>query len=375
MMLYQPKGRKNWMSGWRGQDGEWVRVSLGTSSKLRATEFAGMLERLAEDHQWETLELLRNRQVGYQAAFSAYRNGNLGRLKKEAKVVDIEPLVAAWNRESGGRSDWTRYLYLGRLRALIPEGQRFASTQFTVDRVQTHLDAMPLKTSTRRLHAYTLRAFGDFMVRRGVIPENPLVKLAMPPEVKPRAQHLETPTVLALLDRCEPRDRAALALAYGGGLEVSVIVALTRRDVDVARREVRARGTKSESRDRVARIANWAWPIIEAHCANLLPGARLFPSAGGGNLRTQAGALSQRHKATLESMGLEGYTLHDARHYWAVRAVKAGVPLQVVATQLGHSDVAMVARIYGVYAPSAAERDHWESIITAHEAEEARKAG
>ena len=43
---------------------------------------------------------------------------------------------------------------------------------------------------------------------------------------------------------------------------------------------------------------------------------------------------------------------HQLRHTWASLSVMNGVPLLVVAKNLGHSDTKMVERFYGHLAPS-----------------------
>ncbi len=45
-------------------------------------------------------------------------------------------------------------------------------------------------------------------------------------------------------------------------------------------------------------------------------------------------------------------SFHGLRHTWASHAVMRGVPLMVVAKNLGHSDTRMVERHYGHLAPS-----------------------
>jgi integrase len=45
-------------------------------------------------------------------------------------------------------------------------------------------------------------------------------------------------------------------------------------------------------------------------------------------------------------------TFHGMRHTWASHAVMNGVPLIVVARNLGHKDTRMVERVYGHLAPS-----------------------
>ncbi len=71
-----------------------------------------------------------------------------------------------------------------------------------------------------------------------------------------------------------------------------------------------------------------------------MPGERLFR----GLSRWHAG---DAHRERFRALGLLGYRLHDARHHWAVRMVRAGMPLELVARQFGHVDVVMVARVYG----------------------------
>ena len=45
-------------------------------------------------------------------------------------------------------------------------------------------------------------------------------------------------------------------------------------------------------------------------------------------------------------------TFHGLRHTWASLSVMAGVPLLVVAKNLGHADTRMVEKHYGHMAPS-----------------------
>jgi integrase len=45
-------------------------------------------------------------------------------------------------------------------------------------------------------------------------------------------------------------------------------------------------------------------------------------------------------------------TFHGLRHTWASLAVMSGMPLMVVARNLGHADTRMVERHYGHLAPS-----------------------
>ena len=59
--------------------------------------------------------------------------------------------------------------------------------------------------------------------------------------------------------------------------------------------------------------------------------------------------------------------MHDSRHFYAIRAIRAGTPYELVARQLGHADVAMVAKVYERFAPRSDERDRWEKIAAAQD--------
>ena len=63
------------------------------------------------------------------------------------------------------------------------------------------------------------------------------------------------------------------------------------------------------------------------------------------------------HRERLRILGLRHHRVHDARHFYAIRAVRAGTPDELVARQLGHADIAMVAKVYGRFAPRSDERD------------------
>ncbi len=79
------------------------------------------------------------------------------------------------------------------------------------------------------------------------------------------------------------------------------------------------------------------------------PDALLFEGITGQN------ALRVQRKA-LGGLGLpKEYRLHDARHSYAVRKMKAGAEPQLTANNLGHRDATMVLRVYGKHRPVASD--------------------
>jgi len=65
--------------------------------------------------------------------------------------------------------------------------------------------------------------------------------------------------------------------------------------------------------------------------------------------------------AELVGAVLPGSTIrwHDLRHYFAVRALLRGVPIAVVSSWLGHTDINLTVKQYGRWAAEAREQWQW----------------
>ena len=163
--------------------------------------------------------------------------------------------------------------------------------------------------------------------------------------------------------------RALLALLYGTGAEVSVAIRLTRGDVDSATKEVRAAGTKTHTRDRMARVADWVWATFWDYAKDHLPSARLWRET------LTRFTVSDWHRETVKDLKLPGYPLKNARHSWAVRMLRNGAPIHVVQAQLGHSTAKLTLDTYGAFIPRAEDRAWAEQQVTQAEAQRAAALG
>jgi integrase len=142
-----------------------------------------------------------------------------------------------------------------------------------------------------------------------------------------------------------------------------------RADIDPLTKKVRAHGTKTHARDREVYVDAWAWPYVEKLIKHLTPSAPLFP----GLTRWSA---SDSHRDACKARGADfaDYRMHDARHSYAVRALRAGAPLEHVVRQLGHADTQMVTKVYGRYKPTEDERTKWERVAALQDEERAKAA-
>jgi integrase len=85
-------------------------------------------------------------------------------------------------------------------------------------------------------------------------------------------------------------------------------------------------------------------------CRSKTPAAPIFTKANG--RRWSASDQQRPLEAAYAEAGLMPVTFHGLRHTYASRLAMKGVPLAVIAAQLGHSDTRMVEKHYGHLAPN-----------------------
>jgi site-specific recombinase XerC len=92
-----------------------------------------------------------------------------------------------------------------------------------------------------------MSGFARYLVKARVIAANPLRSVDAPRAGAPRVRYEPVESLKRIADaQAEPYRRLS-ALLSGSGIEVSVALKLLRRDVDDARREIRAAGTKTHA--------------------------------------------------------------------------------------------------------------------------------
>lgn len=332
------------------------------------------MKRMLEDlgpqgkRSWDLLDAIASKVITVGQLYDAYSSSGLNSLREQLHDINLEPYVTAWVK--GLRTDLApdtvaHYeLYVG---SLISKDKRFPRSSLSYERITTWLGSLTVGKSTKRKYHASLSGFCEYLKSIGVLQRNPMREVKAPRPSAPRMRYLEMSDILRL-SAAQPAPYNVLStLLHGTGIEVSVALGLKRRDVDTLRKEIRARGTKTKSRDRHARVAEWAWPQVEQHIALLMTNAPLFP---GINRWTA----SDKHREACKALEIEEYQLRDSRHTYAVRAIRAGAPFEVVAQQLGHADTTMVVRVYGRFKPSEQEMTAWERIAAAQDAQRLAKS-
>jgi integrase len=339
-----------------------VRKSSGTPNRSTACAIERALRQLVDRREWDLLNAMADDRLTVGDLYDAVRSQSIDALRDRLNDVDLEPHIGEWLEvHAPNVAPDTLAHYRFAVRTLLPEGKPFPRSEFTSARLEDWLAHYKGKSGTRRKVHAAMSQFARYLVRRHVLSANPLRDVSAPRPAAPRCRWLEVVDLIRLADAQPAPYRTLSALLGGTGIEVSVALALRARDIDAPRREIRAAGTKTHARDRIVRVAEWAWPNIENQCALLTPNAPLFPHCD--RWRAQ-----DHHKASCTALGIEDYRIHDQRHSYAVRAARAGTPAELIARQLGHANAILVLKIYGRFMPSQQERDKWERIAAAQDA-------
>jgi len=203
-------------------------------------------------------------------------------------------------------------------------------------------------TIARKLSA--VRSFFRFLVKHGVILDNPLDLILTPKQNKAIPVYLPVDDIFRLLDSIKTdtlagiRNRAIFETLYSSGVRVSELEGLNIFDVDVKRCLIRVVG--KGNKERIVPIGTKAIAAIKAYRK------RLQKEAGIGEdnntplfLNKDQGRLTSRSiarildKTARECGLLIPVSPHALRHTFATHMLDAGADLRVVQELLGHKSL------------------------------------
>lgn len=330
--------------------------SLGTSDPDTAKDVSDFLKRLRKQRRWDALDLIYSGELKPADAYDADREGRFILVIEEVRikalrksVPDLSPLVKEW----GGQGRHTRSeKYVKQVRAMIPEKVRYPVTDFTRGAVKRFLDSLDVERPTKNRYRAALMQFAHWLVEREILDVNPVRDVRGFGESRPREKWMSWEDAQKVCDASHPVYRALFAIMYGSGAEVGAALKLRHADFNRKAKTLHLRGSKTPWRNRTVRLEDWAWNRLHFVLDGLsLPDTQVF-------YRVSYDASYRAHVAACEALKLEGFTLHDARHTYAVNALKKGYRPEVVAHQLGHRDTTLVWRVYGRYVPRAEDYEN-----------------
>ena len=203
------------------------------------------------------------------------------------------------------------------------------------------------RSTARQLSSF--RRFYRFLLREGVIQEDPTVKIDMPRIGRSLPQSLtegEVEALLAAPDVSDPlghRDRTMLEVLYATGLRVSELINLKQSEINLNQGVLRIVG--KGDRERLIPLGdesqNWIRDFIAGPRSEILLERQtdyLFPTRRGDRMTRQAFWHIIKRYSKLAEIGSK-MSPHTLRHAFATHLLNNGADLRVVQMLLGHSDL------------------------------------
>lgn len=226
------------------------------------------------------------------------------------------------------------------------------------------------KTSTAARRLSGLRRFYRYLLREGLIRQDPTLRIDSPRLPRRLPDSLSEADVEALLAEpdiekpLEQRDRAMLEILYGCGLRVSELVALRVDQVNLRQGVVRilGKGNKERLVPLGEEAVDWILAYLRGGRSELLKGRAsdaLFPGNRPEAMTRQAFWYRIKHYAARAGIQKK-LSPHTLRHAFATHLLNHGADLRVVQMLLGHSDLS-TTQIYTHVA-----RQRLQSLHQAH---------
>jgi integrase/recombinase XerC len=242
----------------------------------------------------------------------------------------------------------------------LPEDARRLSTPALRAFLASLYEGREAATLARKTAA--LRSFYRFLVRKGVVRDDPAALLRTPRIKRPLPRFLTVDDAFRVVDAPaddgrgdEPlrlRDRALLELLYGAGVRVSELCALTLARVELAEGQARVLG--KGRKERLVPLGTAARSAVSAYLARGRPALR-HRRTGAQHpdalfLGRQGTALTPRQVQNLVrkwgALGAGRGDLHPhaLRHTCATHLLDAGADLRGIQELLGHASLSTTQR-------------------------------
>lgn len=319
-----------------------IRASCGTDDPAVKDEVVAMIRGMKRRREFAPLTAILDKRTTLRDVFDHYLAGDLDGYLARLDDPDLDALVTRWEDEGADPR------YVRQVRGLIVKGQRFPASDFRKGRISAYLSGLAVQDPTRKRYRSALSVFARWLVELDLIEFNPVRDARRFSDNPPRTLWMSLADAQRVVRIAHQPYRALFAILYGSGCEIGAALPLTAADIAESDPlwTLRARGTKTHNRNRVIRLEAWALP----HVTPLLRGKR-GPTALFHGIDYDKAYLAHAAALRLTKLKDTGFTMHDARHTYAVNALKAGYDEQVVAHQLGHKDASMIRRIYGRFVP------------------------
>ncbi len=195
----------------------------------------------------------------------------------------------------------------------------------------------------------SIRAFGQYLVKSGVIDANPATPIALPKIEKKVPKILSEQDIALLLSQPSStdlkgiRDKSMLELLYATGIRVSELITLKLSDVNLNQGCIICRDATKERTIPIGKPAIEALKVYLTQVRHVMirdnAEEALFVNCSSGLPLTRQG-FWKILKTYAKSANIEqDITPHMLRHSFAAHLIQHGANLKSVQQMLGHSDI------------------------------------
>jgi len=328
--------------------------SLGTVRATEARRREELLLRLAEQGRLELVRAWLDGRISLAELLEAHGSGGLHEVTRRLREPD-PPLPEATSKCLEAKAADVDPFTLDGYRGSLTHFVRFVGAGATVRGALTTDQVQAFKGARRRAGAAEATVNNNLIAvsllvtycrRKGWLSERPVIE-RFPTRI--RIRYLEPQELALYLAAIRPEPRPLMELLVGSGLRLGEALALRVADLRFGTGEARALidDAKSPAGVRAVFLAPWVAASLQVHIRAHGLAARdpLF--------RLNGWQAWDEHRRACRLAGIVCYTLHDHRHTAAVHLARAGMPLHLLAQQLGHATIAMTmryARFHAEYA-------------------------
>ncbi|MDQ7779427.1 MAG: tyrosine-type recombinase/integrase [Planctomycetota bacterium] len=303
---------KSWVVDFHDAQGErWV-LKAGSSKALATAMLNAKLQQIARDGL-----------SGLQAVEE----------KKFSEVAAEYMKYARANKRSWARDELS-------LKHLTKSFGDRALTQISVKDVEEYkaMRRESRKPATTNRELACLKHLFTKAIIWGYARENPVKKVKLFRENNQRVRFLEPNERARLLAFCSKQLKPLLCVALNTGLRMGELLALTWADVDLARRSIHVKDSKSGEGRHVPLNAE-ALSALQSEPRHI-DCPSVFFNRDGHPYRSARTAFETACKRA----GITDFRPHDCRHDFASRLAMSGVDLNTIRELLGHRSIGMTAR-------------------------------
>lgn len=267
--------------------------------------------------------------------------------------------------------DWYAWM-LGKYYAYCAEHCLCEALPTSIEAFLVHQRRAGQSAATVASYYRALHAYGNWLVKRGVLETNPLDLVDKPRVPRRRGKHITLAEFGTLYDSVsgsewtDHRDRAMFIVMFYSGLRVSELCDLYTEDIDTMHRLITVRHGKG-GHERIVPCA----PLLREPLTLYLLSRpawnkpTLWVSNDGasgvrGSLTTAGVRMMLRRRCA--AAGLCYVNPHQFRHGFAMTLLNAGMELSAISAAMGHSSQAVTEQVYAAWLTDGLAREYAEAL-------------